>query len=81
MCSMKCTGTDSGAGTGSGAVPTVHCAVCSGQCPACNRKKVNTLNQISLTNFFYYFFLFFYDGLRLYVFESLQSKTKNFRLI
>ena len=29
MCSMKCTGADSGAGTGLGAVRTVQCAVCS----------------------------------------------------
>ena len=28
MCSMKCTGADSGSGTGSGAVCTVQCAVC-----------------------------------------------------
>ena len=34
---MKCTGADSGAGTGSGAVCTVQCAVCSVKCPACNR--------------------------------------------
>ena len=44
MCSMKCT--DSGAGTGSGAVHTVQCAVCSVQCPACNRQTVSTSNQI-----------------------------------
>ena len=51
MCSIKCKNADGGAGTGLGAVRTVQCAVCSVQCPACNRLRVSTLNQISLTKF------------------------------
>ena len=51
MCSMKCTGADSGAGTASGAVRSVQCAVCSVQCPACHMQRVSTLNLISLTKF------------------------------
>ena len=45
MCSMKCSGVDSGAGTGSGAICTVQCAV-SSVLPV-----TSTLNQISLTKF------------------------------
>ena len=45
MCSMKCSGVDSGAGTSSGAVCTVQCAV-SSVLPA-----TSTLNQVSLTKF------------------------------
>ena len=45
MCSMECTGEDSDAGTGSGAVSTVQCAVCS------VLHVTGTLNQISLTKF------------------------------
>ena len=47
ICSMKCTGADSGAGTGSGAVCTVKCAVCS------VLLVTGTLNQISLTIFLF----------------------------
>ena len=47
---MKGIGADSGAGSGSGAVCTVHYAVCSVQCPACNT-VTGTLNHISLTKF------------------------------
>ena len=49
MCSMKCTGANSGGGTGSGAVLLyiVQCAVCSVM------HVTGTLNQISLTNFLF----------------------------
>ena len=48
MCSMKkCTSADSGAGTGSGEVCTVQCAVCS------LVHVTDTLNQISPTKFLF----------------------------
>ena len=50
MCNMKCTGADSGTGTGAGAVCTVQCAVCSGL------PVTGTLNQISLTKFLFLIF-------------------------
>ena len=53
MCSMKCTGADSGAGTGSGAVRIVQCAVCSVQCPACQMQRFSTSNPIGLTKFLF----------------------------
>ena len=43
MCSMKCTGADSGVGKGSGKECTVQCAVCS------VLHITGTLNQINLT--------------------------------
>ena len=52
MCSIKCTGSYTGAGTGSGAVCTVQCAVCS------VLHVTGTFNQISLTKFLFFLFLF-----------------------
>ena len=52
MCSMKCRGADSGAGTGSGAVYTVQCAVCS------VLPVRGTLNKISLTKLIFFILAF-----------------------
>ena len=47
MRSMNCTGADSGAGSGSGPLCTLQCAVCS------VLHVTGTLNQISLSKFLF----------------------------
>ena len=49
MLRMKCTGADSGAGTGSGAMHGEQFAVCSVKCPACHWQKCVTSSVISFT--------------------------------